>query len=227
MLALFCGLALAADTLTPAHPDAAGPATDSPAEPVQDRKLLSAAADAESAKPDSEVEVETPAVEKREEEMRKKQVMQIAEEVQETLEGDARSSSSEKKEEVKHENLVAEGESAKVAEGEAPPVPAATRTEAKAEVAEIAEEVQQSLQKEAAKDDTTADAEVVDPKPADAAPDTKNKVMQAELTETALVATRANSSMHFATLLACMVSIALIGHLRRTRPEVTQPPLLG
>jgi hypothetical protein len=219
MLALFCGLALAADTLTPAHPDAAGPATDSPAEPVQDRKFLSATADAESAKPDSEVEVETPAVEKREEEMRKKQVMQIAEEVQETLEGDARSSSSEKKEEVKHENLVAEGE--------APPVPAATRTEAKAEVAEIAEEVQQSLQKEAAKDDTTADAEVVDPKPADAAPDTKNKVMQAELTETALVATRANSSMHFATLLACMVSIALIGHLRRTRPEVTQPPLLG
>jgi hypothetical protein len=243
MLVLLLGLALATETPTPAQPDATPSVTATPAEPAQDRKFLSAAVDAGR----SEVEVETPAVEKREEEMRERQVMQIADEVKESLHGksDATSGSSEKKEEVmKHENL---------ATAEAPEASRAESSEAKREVTQIAAEVQEALgheeaakqsseeaakkgseeeaakksEEEAAKKSEEKTAELVEePKVAENAP---TKVLQAELTETALVATRANSTMHFATLLACLVSIALIGHLRRRRTDaqVNQPPLLG
>jgi hypothetical protein len=251
MLALFCGLALAAETLTPAHPDAAVSATEAPAEPAKDQKFLSTAVETTGS---SEVEVETPALAKKQEEMRKREVMQIAEEVEKTLEGDdARSGSTGKNEEIKHENLA----SAEAATSET----AAGATESKREVAQIEEEVKQAAGKqssdeaaanqaagkqssdEAAANQVTAkqgseeavakqssekkaSAEelVADPK---AAQDMSPKVLQAELAETALVATRASSSMHFATLLACLVSIALIGHLRRLRTNVNQPPLLG
>jgi hypothetical protein len=240
MLVLLLGLALATETPTPAQPDATPSVTATPAEPAQDRKFLSAAVDAGR----SEVEVETPAVEKREEEMRERQVMQIADEVKKSLHesSDATSGSSEKKEEVmKHENL---------ATAEAPEASRAESSEAKREVTQIAAEVQEDLgheaakqsseeaakkgseeeaakksEEEAAKKSEEKTAELVEePKAAENAP---TKVLQAELTETALVATRANSTMHFATLLACLVSIALIGHLRRRRTDVNQPPLLG
>merc|ERR1719375_2077605 len=161
MLAIFCGLALATETLTPAHPDATGAAPATPAEPAEDRKFLSAAVET----PRSEVEVETPAAEKREEDQFKRQVMQIAEEVQSNLKSEdhATSGTGEKKEEMKHENLA-------TAEAESSP---AMSGEEKREVAQIAEEVQHALvHEEAAKQSSEekAVALVAEPPAAEVAP---------------------------------------------------------
>jgi hypothetical protein len=189
----------------------------------EDRKFLSAAVEKAG---DAEVEVETPAVQKREEAEYRREVTQIADEVQKTLsdKDDATSGSSNKNEaqqklvatEAKKENQATETQSS-----------SATGEENR-EVAQIDAEVKQALAKdEAATEKSSEEAAKGSEKAAKGSEEAKREVLHAELAETALVATRASSSMHFATLLACLVSIALIGQLRRRRSEVNQPPLLG